>query len=62
MSDKLMDIPNDDIQNYYFCRLRLVVEMFAHSTKRTNQSKFTKAPKVVKPTIRKRYYKAWGPV
>ena len=26
MVDKLMYIPNDDIQNYLFCILRLVVE------------------------------------
>ena len=26
MADKLMYIPNDDTQNYPFCRLKLVVE------------------------------------
>ena len=25
--------PNDDTQNYPFCRLQLVVETFGHSTK-----------------------------
>ena len=32
MGDKLMYIPNDDTQNYPFCRLQLVVEMYGHST------------------------------
>ena len=32
---KLMYIPNDETQNYSFCRLQLVVETFGHSTKRT---------------------------
>ena len=31
MADKIMYIPNDDLQNYHF--LRLVVETFGHSTK-----------------------------
>ena len=26
MADKLMNIPNDDKQNYHFCRLKLVVK------------------------------------
>ena len=50
MADKLMYITNDDTQNYHFCRLKLVVETFEHSTWLTNQSKFTEVPKVVKPT------------
>ena len=32
MADKLMYIPNDNTHNYPFCRLKLVVEMFEHST------------------------------
>ena len=32
MAYKLMYIPNDDTQNYPFCRLKLVVEMFEHPT------------------------------
>ena len=39
-------------------RLKLVVETFEHSTYGTNQSKFTKAPKVVKPTNKN--YKTFG--
>ena len=31
VADKLMFIPNDDIQNYPFCRLQLVVETLGHS-------------------------------
>ena len=32
MTDKLMYIPNDNTQNYLFCRLQLVVETFGHAT------------------------------
>ena len=32
MADKLMYIPNGDSQKYPFYRLKLVVEMFGHST------------------------------
>ena len=32
MADKLIYIPNNDAQNYPFCRLQLVVETFGHST------------------------------
>ena len=32
MADNLMYIPNDDIQSYPFCRLKLVVETFRHLT------------------------------
>ena len=38
-------VPND---NSPICRSKLVGEMFEHSTLLTNQSKFTKVPKVVK--------------
>jgi len=31
MAYKLMHIPNDDTQNYSFCRLNFVVETFEHS-------------------------------
>ena len=30
--DKLMQIPNDDTQNYPFCTLKLVAETFENST------------------------------
>ena len=53
MADKLMFIPNDDTQNYLFCRFKLVVETFEHSIFLINQSKFTKVSKVVKPTNKK---------
>ena len=36
MADKLRYIPNDDTENYPFCRLQLVVETFEHSTKIKN--------------------------
>ena len=44
MDDKLIYIPNDDIQNYSLCRLQLVVETFGHSASWTKQSKFNKSP------------------
>ena len=33
MADKLMDIPNNDLQNCPLCRLNLVVETFGHLMK-----------------------------
>ena len=44
MADILMFIPNDDTQNSLFYGLQLVVQMFGHLTKWTNQSKFNKSP------------------
>ncbi len=32
MADKLIYIPNDDTKKYPFCRFKLVVETFEHST------------------------------
>ena len=54
MADKLMNILNNDTQNYPFSRLRLVVETFGQSR---NQSKLRKVPKVVRPTNKNCYYK-----
>ena len=45
MDDELMYIPNDDQQNFPFCRLKLLVEMFGP----TNQDSI-KVPEVFKPT------------
>ena len=53
MADKLISIPNNDTQNHPLCRIKLVVETFGNSTKWTNQSKFIKVNKVVKPTNNK---------
>ena len=50
MVDKLIYIPNDDTQNYPFCRLLLVVDNQLNET--TNQNT-TKVPKVIKPTNKK---------
>ena len=44
MADKQMYIPSDDKQNYLLCKLKLMVETFGYSTKRTNKSKFNKNP------------------
>ena len=46
MADKFMYISNNDIQNYLFCRLQLLVETFGHSTLSTNESKFNKSPQI----------------
>ena len=43
MADKLMYIPDNDTQNYFFCKLQLVVETFEHSTWWTNQLKLNKS-------------------
>ena len=58
MANKLMYIPNDNTQNYTFCRLQKVVETFGYSSfKPTNQNS-VKVPKVPKWIwIRKPYYK-----
>ena len=56
MADKLMYIPNDNMQNYPFSGLQLVVEKFGHSRSWTNQSNLIKVPKLGKPTNKKRYY------
>ena len=53
VADKLMYFPNDDIQNYTFCRLQIVIKMFGHSTEWTNKSNSIKSPKVVNPTSKK---------
>ena len=54
MSDKLMYIPNNDTQNYPFCRLKFVVETFEHSwdNKITNENSL-KSSKFFKPTNKK---------
>ena len=48
MAIKLMYIPNNDTQNYPFYRLKLFAEMLEQSI--YESTKFTKDPKVVKPT------------
>ena len=51
MADKLMYIPPNDYkyQHYPFCRLKLLVETFVHSTIWTNNQKINESPKVTKP-------------
>ena len=60
INDKLMYILYDDAQNFPFCGLQLVVETFGYSTWWINQSNFTKVPKVIKPTNKKRYCMTLG--
>ena len=52
MADKLMCIPNNEAQNYSFCRLKLVVETFEQNS--------LNSPKLFSKRIRKRYYKTLG--
>ena len=49
MANKLMYILNNDTQNYPFCRLKLVVEIFEH----------LKSLKLLNQRIRKRYQNFW---
>ena len=60
MADKLMYIPNDNTQNYHFCRIKLMVAKFDHSTKLTNQKNSLKSPKMLSLPIRNRYYETLG--
>ena len=53
MTDKFMYIPNDNTQNYPFCRLKFVVQFKVCTLNlRINQSKF---PKVVKERNKKNF-------
>ena len=47
MADKFVYIPNDDTQNFPFCRL-IVVQMLGHTLKPTYKNSI-KVPKVDKP-------------
>ena len=59
MADKLVYIPNDDIQNYYFCRLQLVLD--TQPNKPTSQISIT-VPKCASQRIRKLYHKTLGTI
>ena len=54
MAYKLMYIPNNNTQNYPFCRLQLMVETYGQwaLTESINQN-LVKVPKVVKSTNKK---------
>ena len=54
MADKFMYIPNDDTQNYPFCRLQLVIKILKDTQlkKWTNHNSI-KFPKVGEPTNKK---------
>ena len=43
MDNKLIYIPNEDKQDYPFCRLNLLVEMFIHYKFITNQNSVAEA-------------------
>ncbi len=55
MDEKFMYIPNDDKQNYSFCRLQLLIETFGHSIKIQ-----CKSLKLLSQKINKLYYKNLG--
>ena len=50
IADKLMYIPNDDTQNYLFCRLKLV---FKHLNTQLIETTNQKVPKVIKSRNKK---------
>ena len=52
MADKFMYIPNDDTQNYPFCKIQLMVETFGQLNEPTNQCS-NKVLKVFKPMNKK---------
>ena len=47
-----MYIPNDDTQNYQFCKLQLMVEKFGNSNELANKNSI-KLPKVIKAANKK---------
>ena len=53
MAEKLMHIPNDDTQNYFFCRLKFVVETSEHQLHKPTNQNSVKVPEVVKTTNKK---------
>ena len=56
MTVVLMYIPNNDTQNYSFCRLHLVVKTFVHQfDDPTNQNSII-VPKVIKPMDKKKLF------
>ena len=60
MDDKLIYIPNNDTQNYLFCRLQLMVEMFEHWTNEQTNQNSLESPKLFSKRIRKCYCKTLG--
>ena len=60
MDDKLKYIPNDNTENYPFCRLKLKVKTFGHSINKPTNQNSIKVPKLVKPTNKKTKLKLWG--
>ena len=57
MADKSMYLPNDDTQNYPFCRLELVIETLETQLNESTNHNSLKSPKVLSQRIRKRNYK-----
>ena len=53
MTDKLLYIPNDDMQNCPFYRLQLMIETFDTQLNELTNKNLMKVPKVVKPTNEK---------
>ena len=57
MANKLMNIPNDDTQNYPFCRIELMFKtLYALLNEPTNQNSI-KVPKVFNSTNKKMFLK-----
>ena len=52
MTDKLINIPNNNTLNNPLCKIQLVVEMFGSSTNELTNHNLIKVPKVVSKRIR----------
>ena len=55
MAEKLLHIPNDETQNYTFCRSKLVVETFETLLNELTNQNSLKSPKLLGQRTRKRY-------
>ena len=53
MTDKWMNIPNDDTQNNSFCRIKLWLERLDTQLNEPANQNLMKVPKVVKPANKK---------
>ena len=53
MNHKLMNSPDDDKQNYLFCRIKLFVEKCEHYWIGTKRSNCITAPKDFEPMIKR---------
>ena len=60
VANTLMFIPNENIQNYQFCRLQLEVKTLDTQRNESNNKNLLKSPKLFSQQIRKQCYKTLG--